>query len=249
MHNAQPNTVNLFPVAKKRSSYPNLRAFGVYLQRLRGRVSRERISKRLEKLGVPLGGSTLRQYELGAVWAPDPGVLWGLSQIYTVSLDTLIDLLRENRRNPKLEPVEVRLEARVAEVAEDLKRFRSEFQLPQTPERKSVTSSVPSSDIQTGLPDPQPASGPEKTRGGQFNHGVTPHPANRVSESQQIYEGVEELELERLAIDAADAVANIVRRAYTIGAARSAAVAGVGRAELRESRGRVRQKSSRKGRA
>jgi transcriptional regulator with XRE-family HTH domain len=83
---------------KKRSQKPALRAFGAWLQELRGEASRERISQKLAAKGVPLGGSTLAQYEKGAVWAPDAGVLWGLAQIYETDLDHDGGALAENRK-------------------------------------------------------------------------------------------------------------------------------------------------------
>lgn len=97
MHNAQGRPANLFRVQKKRSRNPALRAFGRYLEKLRGKRSREQISLRLQELHVPLGGSTLAQYEKGTVWAPDPGVLWGLASIYGVRLSDVILRLRANR--------------------------------------------------------------------------------------------------------------------------------------------------------
>lgn len=99
---------NLLAVMKKRSTKPPLKVFGRLLREARREATREQISKRLEKLGVPLGGSTLAQYEQGSVWAPDPGVLWGLSKIYRVALDDLILVLRENRARPELEVLENR---------------------------------------------------------------------------------------------------------------------------------------------
>lgn len=87
-------------MAKKRSRNPTLRAFGERLTELRGTASREQISIKLEKLGVPLGGSTLAQYEKGAVWAPDPGVLMGLAKIYNEELQDLLTLLVASRADP-----------------------------------------------------------------------------------------------------------------------------------------------------
>lgn len=86
-----------FCAMKTRSSKPRLRQFGDRLKALRGTATRQEISNRLEALHAPLGGSTLAQYENGAVWAPDVAVLWGLSQIYKVSMDDLVDLLRTER--------------------------------------------------------------------------------------------------------------------------------------------------------
>ena len=88
-HNAQAPPATLFWLPKKRSRNPVLMAFGAELLRLRGENSREWVSIQLERLGVPLGGSTLAQYEKGTVWAPDPGVLWGLSEIYGVRLSEI----------------------------------------------------------------------------------------------------------------------------------------------------------------
>lgn len=97
MHNAQALATTLWEAVKKRSQQPTLESFGDYLEGLRGTVSREIISRRLAALGVPLGGSTLAQYEKGAVWAPDAGVLWGLGRIYRVPLEDLVNRLRANR--------------------------------------------------------------------------------------------------------------------------------------------------------
>lgn len=97
MHNAQVRAATLWGLVKKRSQQPTLKPFGEYLEGLRGKVSRERISLKLAALGVPLGGSTLAQYEKGAVWAPDACVLWGLSTIYRVPIEDLVNRLRENR--------------------------------------------------------------------------------------------------------------------------------------------------------
>lgn len=66
---------------------------------------------------MPLGGSTLAQYEKGTVWAPDPGVLWGLAQIYEQPVEVLILMLRANRANPSLQSFdghEVQRHARTA---------------------------------------------------------------------------------------------------------------------------------------
>ncbi len=95
-------------MAAKRSNQPELTAFGEFLAGFRSaragrrRVSREQISRQLKNLGVPLGGSTLAQYEKGWVWAPDPGVLWGLSRIYETPVDEIIQALKANRSDPSL---------------------------------------------------------------------------------------------------------------------------------------------------
>lgn len=103
MHNAQAAAVNLFWMSHKRSRNPQLKAFGGWLAELRSEgVSRERISIRLRGLGVPLGGSTLAQYEKGTVWAPDPCVMWGLAKIYGVGIEKLVAGLRLNRENPSI---------------------------------------------------------------------------------------------------------------------------------------------------
>lgn len=88
------------PMAKSRSRQPRLLAFGAWLQVLRGSRTRQQISIKLADLGVPLGGATLAQYEAGTVWAPDPGALWGLSEIYKVPFTELVALLRVNRARP-----------------------------------------------------------------------------------------------------------------------------------------------------
>jgi len=51
---------------------------------------------------VTLDESTLVQYEKGTVWSPDAVALWGLSRIYNVSLDGLIQKLSFNRRNHEI---------------------------------------------------------------------------------------------------------------------------------------------------
>jgi transcriptional regulator with XRE-family HTH domain len=71
------------------------------LTELRAGRSREQISLKLTEKGTPLGATTLLQYEKGAVWAPDAGVLWGLGQIYGVPLDDLVALLLANRQHPE----------------------------------------------------------------------------------------------------------------------------------------------------
>lgn len=103
-------------VTKKRSKQPRLTAFGAWLAQHRGDTSREAISIRLSALQTPLGGSTLAQYESGAVWAPDAAVLWGLSHIYGVTLLETVTLLRLNRKYPD------------AASAADLLRHASEVQ-------------------------------------------------------------------------------------------------------------------------
>jgi len=60
-------------------------------------------------MNATLGGSTLAQYEKGTVWAPDPGVLWGLARIYRVPLEDLVKLLAANRANPNAAPSEADL--------------------------------------------------------------------------------------------------------------------------------------------
>jgi transcriptional regulator with XRE-family HTH domain len=94
---------NLLPVQKKRSRNPELRAFGEWLQDLRGEMSRERVSQRLADKGATLGGSTLAQYEKGTVWAPDVGVLLALSEIYGVKFELLARAVDENRKNVGIE--------------------------------------------------------------------------------------------------------------------------------------------------
>lgn len=91
----EPTT--LFGLAKKRSRNPALKAFGGRLTALRDGRSRGVIIKRLEALGVAFDESSLFQYEAGTVWAPDVGVLWGLSRVYGVGLNELVALLRANR--------------------------------------------------------------------------------------------------------------------------------------------------------
>jgi hypothetical protein len=103
MNNAERQRFTLWPVAKARSRKPQLKAFGSWLIALRGRRTRQQISDKLSNLGVPLGGATLAQYEAGTVWAPDPGVLWGLSEIYRRPLTLLIRALRENRADTEIE--------------------------------------------------------------------------------------------------------------------------------------------------
>lgn len=99
-----PIAVTCWPNMKRRSNKPPLRAFGRLLLELRGKATREQVSIKLEKLFVPLGGSTLSQYERGFVWAPDAAVLWGLATTYGVKHEELVMLLRENRRHPQSAP-------------------------------------------------------------------------------------------------------------------------------------------------
>lgn len=98
---------NLLTVQKKRSRNPELRALGQWLEELRGDLSRERISQLLAAKGVPFGGSTLAQYEKGTVWAPDVGVLLGLSRIYGVAFETLARAVTENRKHPEISKSEL----------------------------------------------------------------------------------------------------------------------------------------------
>jgi hypothetical protein len=93
---------NLLRVAKKRSRNPTLRAFGAWLEQLRGKQSRERISMRLSDRGASLGGSTLAQYEKGTVWAPDVVVLSGLAEIYGVSFEHLVRAVAMNRMDASI---------------------------------------------------------------------------------------------------------------------------------------------------
>lgn len=157
MHNAQSPTAvtaNLLWLSKKRSNYPELTAFGLILAGLRGRKrSREQISKALETLKVPLGGSTLAQYEKGKVWAPDAGVLWGLAEIYNVPLDYLARLLARNRQDATLDvdllrhevPVQRTLTGEADETASDRAR-RLEARLHEydglVPELNRVTTAL-----------------------------------------------------------------------------------------------------------
>jgi transcriptional regulator with XRE-family HTH domain len=101
LHNAKKERIRSATLAKKRSRNPELRAFGQRLTELRGaKRSRQQICNRLSDLKVPLDASSLFQYEAGTVWAPDAGVLWGLSEIYEVPLAELVALLRANRARP-----------------------------------------------------------------------------------------------------------------------------------------------------
>lgn len=108
MHSPDGRPGNLCWLSKKRSRNPQLQAFGAALAEMRGGSSREQISIKLANLGVPLGGSTLAQYEKGTVWAPDPGVLWGLATIYKEPLELLVAMLTTNRSDPTLQSFEGR---------------------------------------------------------------------------------------------------------------------------------------------
>lgn len=91
----------LLRVRNPRSKNPVISAFGARLRELRTEArSREVIARKLATLGVALDESTLVQYEKGTVWAPDAGVLWGLSEIYKVPLVELTTLLVINRADP-----------------------------------------------------------------------------------------------------------------------------------------------------
>lgn len=89
-------------MAKSRSQYPVLTAFGRLLKAGRGARSRQHIADRLADLGTPLAVTSLLQYEAGSVWSPDPCVLWGLAQLYGLPLDQIIGRLRANRRDPHI---------------------------------------------------------------------------------------------------------------------------------------------------
>jgi transcriptional regulator with XRE-family HTH domain len=106
MHNFWSGAATLAGMeARRRSKMPQLKAFGDRLRALRGKRTRAQIAIRLNDLGVPLGDSTLAQYENGNVWAPDAGVLWGLSEIYGEPLERLLELLRRERNQALGRPI------------------------------------------------------------------------------------------------------------------------------------------------
>lgn len=60
-----------------------------------------------EKYGIKVDSSTLYNYEGGTVFAPDPGVLWGLAKLYDVDLEEMLTLLVMNRANQDAETLEL----------------------------------------------------------------------------------------------------------------------------------------------
>lgn len=89
--------------------------FGARLKALRKAVkignkarSQEYVTNRLAaRYGLPLDRSTLSEYEKGTVMAPDAGTLWGLAQIYDVSVATLAECLVAERSGGKMAMPEV----------------------------------------------------------------------------------------------------------------------------------------------
>jgi hypothetical protein len=93
-------------MARKRG----LRAFGRWLERKR--LDRDMTAPQVariltEKHGIKVDSSTLYNYEGGTVFAPDPGVLYGLSLVYELDLQTMMSLLLMNRGKPAAETLTV----------------------------------------------------------------------------------------------------------------------------------------------
>jgi transcriptional regulator with XRE-family HTH domain len=147
-HNARTREVRLSNVAKTRSRLPVLKAFGGYLRALRGSRSREQIATRLRDMGVQFDESTLVQYEKGTVWSPDVGVLWGLSQIYSVPLGQLVLILRENRSNSEADPIDWQQWLRAAGITLDV------VNISETGESKSYDLLRPTRDQLSRLSSP-----------------------------------------------------------------------------------------------
>jgi hypothetical protein len=58
---------------------------------------------RLRSLGHELKESSYFQYEAGTVWAPDVGVLVGLSEIHGIPFRELVTLVLANRKNTEMD--------------------------------------------------------------------------------------------------------------------------------------------------
>lgn len=78
---------------------------GDRLRKLRGKRPLVAIAAQLEALDAPLKYSALAQYELGTTRSPDPSVLAALAKIYSVDLDDLLRLIRDDRKRCAAERV------------------------------------------------------------------------------------------------------------------------------------------------
>lgn len=91
-------------LSKRRSKLPSLEAFGSLLRELREAraLSTGQVQNALSAAGARLGRSTVTQYEMGAVWSPDPVVLAELARLYRSDISALVAVLKANRQDPSL---------------------------------------------------------------------------------------------------------------------------------------------------
>jgi transcriptional regulator with XRE-family HTH domain len=96
------------------------RRWGAALAELRhaSRLSAAEVIKRLKALGLELDRASIYMYEAGKVSAPDAGVVWGLAQVYGVSVTDLIaDLVTARNGAPFGDRAKVGQRAAGADVA------------------------------------------------------------------------------------------------------------------------------------
>ena|ERR1022692_704480 len=96
------------------------RRWGTALAELRhaSRLSAAEVVKRLKALGLDLDRASIYMYEAGKVSAPDAGVVWGLAQVYGVSVTVLIaDLVTARNGAPFGDRAKVGPRAEGADVA------------------------------------------------------------------------------------------------------------------------------------
>jgi len=84
-----------------------VRAWGKYLEQLRGNRKPAVVVRRLAAMKIALTRGTLWQYEHGTVNAPDPVVLGGLAAIYGTDVRCLIAVLKRNRADVDMSVAEV----------------------------------------------------------------------------------------------------------------------------------------------
>lgn len=80
--------------------------WGTALAELRraSRLTAREVVQRLKGFGIELDPASIYTYEAGKVYAPDAGVIWGLAQVYGVSVTDLIaDLVAERSGEPLLQ--------------------------------------------------------------------------------------------------------------------------------------------------
>jgi transcriptional regulator with XRE-family HTH domain len=78
---------------------PSAKSWGATLamRRRDAGLSAAAVARRLGQLGITVDRGTIYAYEAGRITAPDAGVVWGLANIYKISVDALIQLLVEAR--------------------------------------------------------------------------------------------------------------------------------------------------------
>jgi transcriptional regulator with XRE-family HTH domain len=80
--------------------------WGLALAELRRacRLTASEVVKRLTAFGIEIDPASIYTYEAGKVYAPDAGVVWGLAQVYGVSVTDLIaDLVADRSEGRSLE--------------------------------------------------------------------------------------------------------------------------------------------------